>query len=322
MSNREIAQRPAFSAFLNTIKIKQSLENSLKDPLRIQSFTTGIVSAVTANPALQNCDYHSLLSCALLGESLKLSPSPQLGMYYIVPFEQKEKKDKSGNVISPAKTLATFILGWKGYAQLAMRSGQYKNINVCAVKKGEFVSYDPFRETVVLNPITDPLEREVAETEGYYAFFEYLNGFRKEIYWSKEKMIQHAMRYSKAVAAAPAKGSFPGRVSLREYLAGNWDEKNEWVYSSFWHKDFDTMALKTMLRQLISKWGVMSVEMQTGIACDNTAITEDGTPEHITNEDIPFVTDETPQEKSDETVSDDGADDDDAQRIKSLADLE
>jgi len=281
MASSGIAQKPRFSAAIQTDGYKKLINNTLQDPKRAQRFIASVSSAVAVNPALQSCDAGTILSCALLGESLNLSPSPQLGLYYMIPFDLKEKRDnKTGEVISPATTVATFVLGWKGYAQLAMRSGQYKNLNVCAVKKGEFVSYDPFRETVVLNPISDPLEREVAETVGYYAFFEYLNGFKKELYWSKEKMIQHAERYSKAVA--PNKN----RVSLRDYMAGKYDAKNEWAYSSFWHKDFDVMACKTMLRQLISKWGIMSIEMRDAFEHDEKVVFADGATDFVDNNDI------------------------------------
>jgi len=275
------AQRPRFSVALQTEGYKKLINNTLQDPKRAQRFIASISSAVAVNPALQECDAGTILACALLGESLGLSPSPQLGQYYLVPFKDNKSE--------PPRMVATFILGWRGYAQLAMRSGQYRNINVCPVKKGELISYDPFREIVELRPITDPLEREAAETIGYYAFVEYLNGFRKELYCSKEKMTQHAMRYSKAVAPAKASGKFPGRVSLLEYQAGKYDAKNEWVYSSFWHQDFDTMAAKTMLRQLISKWGIMSIEMRDAFEQDESAINADGTADYIGGADIPQI---------------------------------
>lgn len=283
----QTAQKMKFSVVLQADMYKNLINNTLQDPDRVRRFVAAISSAVAVNPALQECDPRTVLNSALLGESLNLSPSPQLGLYYMIPFDLKAKVDKNtGEVIEPARTVATFVLGWRGYAQLAMRSGQYKNLNVCAVKKGEFVSYDPFREIVTLKPIADPLEREVAETIGYYAFFEYLNGFRKELYWPKEKMIQHAERYSKAVAPQKASKRFPGRVSLREYLKGNYDSNSEWVYSSFWHKDFDVMASKTMLRRLISKWGIMSIEMQTAYEKDNTTIFANGMTEYVENDDI------------------------------------
>ncbi len=210
-----------------------------------EGFITSIVSAVQTNPALQECTKQSILSAALLGEGLKLSPSPQLGHYYLVPF----RNNRQGT------TEAQFQLGYKGYLQLAIRSGQYKKINVLAIKEGELVKYDPLEETIEVNLIDDEVVREQAQTIGYYAMFEYTNGFRKAMYWSRQKMETHAQKYSKGYAAH--KGY------------------------TFWEKDFDAMALKTMIRQLISKWGIMSIEMQTAIEADQAVIREDGTKDYI-----------------------------------------
>lgn len=115
------------------------------------------------NPALQECDNSTILSGALLGESLKLSPSPQLGYYYLVPFNDKER----GKV-------ATFQLGYKGYIQLAIRSKQYKKLNVMAIKEGELEYFDPLNEDIKINLMVDDWDaREEAPTVGYYAFLNF-----------------------------------------------------------------------------------------------------------------------------------------------------
>ena len=175
----------------------------------------------------------------MLGESLGLSPSPQLGQYYLVPFQNNKKGCKD----------AQFVLGYKGYVQLALRSGYYKHLNVIAVKAGELVRFDPLTEEVEINLNPDELARENSASIGYLATFEYLNGFRKTIYWSRDKMEAHALRYSKGYAAK--KGY------------------------TFWEKDFDAMAFKTMLRQLISKWGIMSIDLQTAFEQDTVVENED-----------------------------------------------
>ena len=203
--------------------------------------------AVNNNPALQECTNQSILAAALLGESLKLSPSPQLGQYYMVPFNDKNK----GKV-------AQFQLGYKGYIQLAIRSGQYKKLNVLAIKEGELIHFDPLNEEIEVKLIEDEEAREQAPTIGYYAMFEYVNGFRKAMYWSKKKMEAHALKYSM------------GYRAKKGY--------------TFWEKDFDGMAFKTMLRQLISKWGIMSIEMQTAIDGDMAVINEDGSKDYVENE--------------------------------------
>lgn len=152
----------------------------------------------------------------------------------------------------------------KGYMQLAIRSGQYKKLNVLAIKEGELISYDPLDEELKVNLIEDEYEREQLPTIGYYAMFELVNGFKKTMYWSKRKMLAHAEKYSQAFSYNG------GAESLTKLENNEIPEKDLWKYSSFWFKDFDGMAYKTMLRQLISKWGIMSIEMQTAFTNDMT----------------------------------------------------
>ena len=251
-------QRPKFSVMVSTPAYQKLINNTLKDPNRAQRFVAAITSAVAVNPALQECDPATVLSGALLGESLGLSPSPQLGQYYLVPYENRKKGCKD----------AQFQMGYKGYIQLALRSGCYKRLNVIAVKAGELLRFDPLTEDIELRPIPDEDEREKAATIGYLAMFEYLNGFRKTLYWSREKMINHADRYSPAFSKDATFGKYP-KVSFADYCAGNYPKTDEWKYSSFWYKNFDAMAYKTMLRQLISKWGIMSVELQMAFEEDS-----------------------------------------------------
>ena len=230
---------------------------------------SAIVSAVSVNQALQECTPHTVLSGALLGESLNLSPSPQLGQYYLVPFENRKEGVKN----------AQFVLGYKGMIQLALRSGQYKRLNVLAVKEGELLRWNPSTEEIDLRLIENDTLREQTTTIGYLAFFEYLNGFQKTIYWSKDKMIAHADRYSAAFSkdAVDIRGKKETyhKVSFADYEAHNYPQKDEWLYSSYWYKDFDGMAFKTMLRQLISKWGVMSIDLQTAFDNDREYVEPD-----------------------------------------------
>lgn len=251
MSNTAMAQRVSFSAMISTDKYQRAISNTLRDPARARRFVAAITSAVAINPALQECDPSTVLSGALLGESLNLSPSPQLGQYYLVPFENRKKGYKD----------AQFVLGYKGMIQLALRSGQYKRLNVLAVKAGELLSWNPMTEEIDLCLIEDDTQREQTATIGYVASFEYLNGFTKTIYWSREKMEAHALRFSKGYAAK--KGY------------------------TFWEKEFDAMAFKTMLRQLISKWGIMSVEMQRALDGDGAVVTEDGEYIHMDEAALP-----------------------------------
>lgn len=267
--NKEPKQ--TFSAFLATDAMKKKI-NEMVGGKDGQQFVTAIISAVSTNPQLSECENSSIVSAALLGQALKLSPSPQLGQYYIVPFNNSDRGCK----------VAQFQLGYKGYIQLAIRSGQYKKINVLAIKEGELIEYDPLNEEIKVNLIEDEELREQAKTIGYYAMFEYLNGFRKTLYWSKNKMLAHADKYSKAFSVNATKGKYP-KVSFADFEAGKVAEEDMWKYSSFWYKDFDGMAYKTMLRQLISKWGIMSVDMQTAMEKDMAVIKENGDYEYIDN---------------------------------------
>ena len=241
---------------------------------RALKFLTGITSAVSTNPTLAECTNTSIFNGALLGETLNLSPSPQLGHYYLVPY--KKYKMVNGKRTLESIT-AQFQLGYKGYIQLAIRSGYYKKINVVEVKEGEFADYDIFNEEYIFNPIKNYTSRKNAKTVGYYAMFEYLNGFKKSLYMSKEEMLDHADTYSSAFS----------KKSYADLLEGKIPEKELYKYSSFWYKNFDEMAKKTMLRQLISKWGIMSTELQKAFEADMSELDDNGNPTYIDNQDIP-----------------------------------
>ncbi len=170
IKNSLVAQtkKQTFSAFLTQDAIKHKI-NQMVGGKDGQRFITSMISAVSTNPGLSECDFSTILSAAMLGEGLKLSPSPQLGQYYLVPFNDKKRGCK----------VATFVLGYKGYIQLAIRSGYYKKINVLAIKEGELVNFDPLEEVIAAAIIEDEETSESATTIGYNAMFEYSNGIRK-----------------------------------------------------------------------------------------------------------------------------------------------
>lgn len=270
MTSSNESQKPKFSVAIATPSYQNLIRNTLGDPERAKRFVATITSAVAVNPTLQECEAGSILAGALLGESLNLSPSPQLGQFYLVPFDVTVKgrdgkalRDENGDVVKTKK--AQFVLGYKGYIQLALRSGYYKHLNVIAVKEGEYVKYNPFTEELTCNWIEDDEQRETAKTIGYAAMFEYLNGYQKILYWSKEKMLKHADKYSPAFSAAAYQKNLNGEIA----------DKDMWKYSSFWYKDFDDMAKKTMLRQIISRWGVMSTELQSAFEKDASPVEMD-----------------------------------------------
>lgn len=241
-----VATRNTFSAFMAGEGVKRKIGEIIAGK-KGDGFITSIVACVSNNPALSACDNGTILSAGLQGAALDLSPSPALGHFYMVPFEDR----KNG------RTVATFQIGYKGYIQLAIRSGQYRRINVIALKEGELVSYNRLTEEIFTKLIDDDEIRDKAATTGYYAMFELTNGFVKTMYWSRAKMEAHALKYSKGYAAK--KGY------------------------TFWEKDFDGMAFKTMLRQLLSKWGVMSIELQRAFESDMSVLAPDGRPDYIDN---------------------------------------
>lgn len=254
-------QTPRFSVAIQTKGYQDMINNTLKDPKRQHRYVAAITSAVATNPALQECDAATILAGSLLGESLNFAHSPQLGQYYLVPFDDKRRGCK----------VAQFIMGYRGFLQLAIRSGKYKRINVLPIKQGELKHYSRLTGEIEVEEIQDDMVRESTPTMGYYAMFELTDGFRQEIYWSYEKMLAHADRYSAAFSA----------VKYKELLDGKVPERDLWKYSSFWYKDFDAMACKTMLRQLISKWGVMSIELQQAFDSDGYVVTQDKTGEFV-----------------------------------------
>lgn len=197
-SNIAPAKKQTFSVAISTESYQNLIRNTLKDPKRANRFIASITSAVATTPALQTCEPSSILAGGLLGEALNLSPSPQLGQYYLVPFKQKAKYDREGHLLSPECSKAQFVLGYKGYVQLALRSGQYSDLDCMEIRQGEYLGKDPHTAKPQFKFIEDDDLRESLPIVGYMAYFEYLNGFRKCIYWSREKMLNHADTYSQA----------------------------------------------------------------------------------------------------------------------------
>lgn len=204
------------------------------------AFVTALLSLVKATPQLQQCDPKTILSAAMTAATMKLPINPNLGFAYIVPY----------------KTEATFILGYKGITQLAMRTGQYKTINASVVHEGEIEGIDFITGEIIRG------KRTGDNVIGYIAYFKLVNGFEKALYMTKEDMEAHAVQFSQAYGA----------------------DKRYGKSRSVWTTNFDAMALKTVLKQLISKYGIMSIDMQGGenmaraLTSDGAVISEDGTP--------------------------------------------
>lgn len=276
----EIA-KASFSTFMQTTGNKL-VANTLQDEKRRTQFVANIISAVSSNPTLKECDQVSIVSAALQAESLHFPINNSLGYVYLVPFNDKKTGIKK----------AQFQIGYKGYIQLAIRSGQYKDINVVEVKEGELGEFDPLNGQK-FNWIKDYEKRKSARTIGYVGQLELVNGFKKQLYISYEEMLDHADTYSQAFS----KDTF--------LQVQNGTYKGEaWKLSSFWYKSFDEMAKKTVLRQMLSKWGIMSVEMQDAYIKDQAELKSNGDYDYIDSREYTSgTTDEVAQKQEEQTAS-------------------
>lgn len=199
-------------------------------------FMSSILSAVNANPQLKDADPLSVVSAAAIAASLDLPINPNLGFAHIVPY----KKD--------GKPIAQFQMGWRGFVQLGLRTGQYENINVAVVYEGELERYDKFTGEVILNSEGRTSDKII----GYVAFFKLLNGFRKWNYMTADEAMAHGKKYSKSFGKD----------------------------SSQWKQNPDAMCLKTVLKLLLSKFGILSIGMEKAIQADQAFVREDGSYEY------------------------------------------
>lgn len=198
---------------------------------RAPQFVTSLVSAANSDKNLASCDPSSVVTAALTAASLDLPVNSNLGFAYLIPY----KNGREG------KTSCQFQMGYKGFIQLAQRSGFYKTINATDVRDGEVVEQNRLTGEIEFNWIDDEVERDKKPVVGYVAYFRLLNGFEKTFYWTKEKCEAHAKKYSKNYA---------------KYGTGLWKD------------DFDGMSKKTVLKLLISKYGPLNTQLQKALAED------------------------------------------------------
>jgi len=271
MSKQLMAATPGnMRQIVSNNAMQKQIQSMIGDPKKRDQMASSMVSMVQQTPTLQECEIQTVFNSAIAGAALDLPYG--FGFWYAVPYNNKKKGYKE----------AQFQLGFKGYLQLAIRSGEYKNINAVEIKDGELIEINPFTQEVKLKPMGDYKLRKSSPTVGYYAFFELHNGFKKEMYWSYEEMMAHADEYSSA---------FKENIYLK-IQNGKIDKKDLWKYSSFWYKNFDEMAKKTMLRQLISKWGIMSIDMQRAYSLDHGVVKVDDNvlnAEYVDNTNEKFV---------------------------------
>ncbi len=228
-------EQPTLQQVLNSAGIKRRFEELLDSSA--PSFISSILSIVKSNSKLQECSTNSILAAAGIAAALKLPINPSLGFAHIVPY----------------KGHATFQLGWRGYVQLAMRSGQYRTLNSGAVREGQIAEIDF---------VTGEIQRGEKISDnivGYVAYMELINGFHKTLYMTVEELQAHAEKYSQSYAYDMRSGR----------------------KSSVWSTNFDAMAKKTVLKKLLSNFGIISIDQQsvalaTALQADQAVITEDG----------------------------------------------
>lgn len=218
---------------LKDVNIQKMLEERLHS--RAGQFTTSLISLVNANKGIAECTPITVIQAALTAAAMDLPINQNLGFAYIVPYKNHGKME------------AQFQMGWKGFVQLAQRSGKFKTINTTEVKEGEVKTRDRMTGELEFEWIEDDAERGSAKTVGYLAYFELLNGFRKSLYMTKQEVEGHAGRYSQAYKAR-------GKSSFK----------------SPWETDFDLMAQKTAIKLLLSKFAPLSTEMQEAVAADQS----------------------------------------------------
>lgn len=239
---------------------KDGIKNRFNEMLgkKAAGFMSSIITVQNSNPQLKECEPMSIIGAAAVAATLDLPIDKNLGFAHIVPYGK----------------VAQFQMGYKGFIQLAMRTGQYQTINACPIYDGEFISENRLTGEIVF----DFNAKKSDTIIGFAAYFKMINGFEKTIYWTKEKITNHAKKYSKSFNNS----------------------------SSRWQKDFNVMALKTVIKSLISKWGILSIDMQTAIITDQAVLksTEIEDIEYIdgTTTDFEDVTEtkaiETPKPKS------------------------
>ena len=227
------------SNFLNSDGIKSKFTEILGQ--KGVGFISSVLSVVSSNASLANADQNSIYTAALLAASLDLPINQNLGLAYIVPYKTKQSD-------GTYKQMAQFQLGYKGFLQLAQRSGQFKTINSTDVKEGEIVSWDRMSGELTFNWIQDSKERLSRKTVGYLSYFKLLNGFENSFYMTIEEIEAHAKKYSQ---------------TYRQYGTGLWKD------------EFDGMAKKTVTKLNLSKNAPLSIEMQRAVVSDQAVIKND-----------------------------------------------
>lgn len=234
-----------FKAVLDNSYYQEQLKNVMKE--NAGTFAASLMELVTSDDKLLACDGRLLMAEAMKAASLHLPLNKQLGYAYIVPY---------GNT-------PTMIVGYKGLYQLAIRSGLYKNINADVVYEGEYQGYDKISGELHLDG-----EKTSNRIVGYFAFLELTNGFRKMMYMSLDDMCSYAKKYSATLRNCKMTNQQLAEMAQKQAELGPGNTVG-------WYGNFNDMATKTVLRRLLSKYGYLSIEMQTAMTVDDVPTAEE-----------------------------------------------
>jgi recombination protein RecT len=258
-----------FKALMNTPAMKKKFTDILHE--KSDSFMGSLMTLVGGDNYLSQAEPMTIIASALKAATMDLPIDKNLGYAYVVPFNRSEKVGNKWVKHNEAQ----FILGYKGYIQLAQRSGQYKALNALAIYDGQLIDWNPLTEEFTF----DYKAKVSDEVIGYVGFFELLNGFKKTVYWTKQEIESHRIKNAKGYD--------------KEKLSGAWVD------------NYDSMAIKTVLRNMLSKWGLLSVEMQSAITSDEKVFRVDENNDLIEETDLSDM-EPMPQDlKEAEKVADD-----------------
>lgn len=240
------------------------VQNQLKQVLgkNAGTFATSLVEVFTNDTQLQKCDQKKVIQEAIKAATLKLPLNKQLGYAYILVFNNWDKTSRK-SVPTPQ-----IVLGYRGYIQLAMRTGQYKNINADVVYEGEMIGRDKLSGAIDLSG-----EKVSEKVVGYFAHFETVNGFSKTLFMSLGEMAGYALKFSPSFKRNAEKNPLPTVDALCD-MANDQAVNRPQQGKVGWEGDFNSMAIKTVLRRLLSKYGYLSIEMMSALAEDESSAVE------------------------------------------------
>lgn len=270
----QVAKKQIGVDLLKNMLNAESVQAQFKSALGKNSgtFVASVIDLYNGDKSLQQCEPKAVVMEALKAAVLHLPINKALGYAFIIPFnnnrkvkytdEQGVERERWEKVMEP-----TFQIGYKGLIQLAMRTGQYRTLNADAVYEGELRKVNKLTGEIAFDG-----ERTSDKVVGYFCYFELLNGFAKTLYMTVEQMAMHAKRFSKGLKKETTVESLINLAALPV------SDSN----AVGWMGNFHGMAIKTVIRNLLSKYGYLSVEMQNAIADDYEGETTGSTPEDQT----------------------------------------